>query len=256
MPCLAQFPNEFGFNNRPVSIADSYAHLTKRVATNLVPGQVGKGARRLLLGRLDTGKVFPLFINGDLVALANIEKIPSHEGRTPPGTECSYKISPDGPDRSRDQSIGRHPSRVPSFHGLAAHRAFEAAYLASRGHGLGAVINRATLAGSVMGFGHSALCARNSKQATASFKLGHCVFQTRPPGVESGLKGLNVRPSTPRLRDRNRLAVRNSLGCHHLPLSPRLGRCLSRFEPLGGCDWFSSSVPVRRLIVGEPSLCV
>jgi hypothetical protein len=104
MPCLAQLPNEFGFNNRPVSIADSYAHLTKRVATNLVPGQVGKGARRLLLGRLDTGKVFPLFINGDLVALANIEKIPSHEGRTPPGTECSYKISPDdltGPATNR-----------------------------------------------------------------------------------------------------------------------------------------------------------
>jgi hypothetical protein len=41
------------------------------------------------LGRLDTGKVFPLFINGDLVAFANIEKIPSHEGRTPPGAECS-----------------------------------------------------------------------------------------------------------------------------------------------------------------------
>ena len=89
MPCLAQFPNKFGFNNRPVSIADSNAHLTKGVATNLVPGQVGKGARRFLLGRLDTGKVFPLFINGDHVALANIEKIPSHEGRTPPGAECS-----------------------------------------------------------------------------------------------------------------------------------------------------------------------
>jgi hypothetical protein len=73
MPCLSQFPNEFGFNNRPVSIADSYAHLTKRVATNLVPGQVGK---ELLLGRLDTGEVFPLFINGDLIAFANIEKIP------------------------------------------------------------------------------------------------------------------------------------------------------------------------------------
>ena len=85
MPRLAQFPNEFGFNNRPVRIADSCAHLTKRVATNLVPGQVRKRARRLLLGGLDTGKVFPLFINGDFVALANIEKIPSHEGRTPPG---------------------------------------------------------------------------------------------------------------------------------------------------------------------------
>jgi hypothetical protein len=91
MPCLAQFPNEFGFNNRPVSIADSYAHLTKRVATNLVPGQVGKGARRLLLGRLDTRKVFP-FINGDLVALANIEKIPSHEGRTPVRTENLIRV--------------------------------------------------------------------------------------------------------------------------------------------------------------------
>jgi hypothetical protein len=97
MPCLVQFPNEFGFHNRPVSIANFYAHLTKRVTTNLVPGQVGKGARRFLLGRLDTGKVFPLFINGDLVALANIEKIPSHEGRTPPWTECSYKFSPDAP---------------------------------------------------------------------------------------------------------------------------------------------------------------
>jgi hypothetical protein len=47
-------------------IVDSYAHLTKRVATNLVSGHVRKGARRFLLGRLDTGKVFPLFINGDL----------------------------------------------------------------------------------------------------------------------------------------------------------------------------------------------
>jgi hypothetical protein len=38
------------------------------------------------LGRLDTGKVFPLFINGDLVALANIEKIPSHVRRAGTGS--------------------------------------------------------------------------------------------------------------------------------------------------------------------------
>jgi hypothetical protein len=138
--------------------------------------------------------------------------------------------------------MGRHPSRVPGFHRLAAHRAFEAAYLPSGGHGLGAVINRATLAESVMGFGHSALCARNSKQATACCQLG-------PPGVESCLKGVNVRPSTPRLGDRNWLAVRNSLGCHHLRHRPGLGAACPDLSHWADATGFVQRS--RRQIVGE-----
>jgi hypothetical protein len=46
------------------------------------------------LSSLDMREFFPLFINRDLVALANVEKIPLHELRTPPKAQCSYSISP------------------------------------------------------------------------------------------------------------------------------------------------------------------
>jgi hypothetical protein len=48
-------------------------------------------------------------------------------------------------DRLGDKTICRHPSKVPGFHGLAADRAFKAAYLASAGHGFDAVVNGAAL---------------------------------------------------------------------------------------------------------------
>jgi hypothetical protein len=66
----------------------------------------------------------------------------------------------------RDQAVSWHPSRIPVFHGRSAQQAFEAAYLASRGHGFRSVVNRAALTRSVMRFGHHILCAHNSKQAT------------------------------------------------------------------------------------------
>jgi hypothetical protein len=47
---------------------------------------------------------------------------------------------------------------------------------------------------------------------------------------------LSARPSMPRLRDQNRRAVRNSLGCYLLSLPPKLERCSSRIEPQGECD--------------------
>jgi hypothetical protein len=68
--------------------------------------------------------------------------------------------------RPCDQAVSWHPSRIPGFHGRTAQQAFEAAYLASGGHGFCSVVNRAALTRSVMRFGHRTLCARNSKQAT------------------------------------------------------------------------------------------
>ena len=68
--------------------------------------------------------------------------------------------------RPCDQAVSWHPSRIPVFHGRSAQQAFEAAYLASGGHGFCSVVNRAALTRSVMRFGHSTLCAHNSKQAT------------------------------------------------------------------------------------------
>jgi hypothetical protein len=62
-------------------------------------------------------------------------------------------------------------------------------------------------------------------------------------GAAGGSESPNARPSMPRLRDQDRLAVRNSLGCHLLPLPPRLGRCSSRFEPQGGCDRYRPAFP-------------
>jgi hypothetical protein len=94
VPCLAQFPNEFGLDYWPVTVSNLYSHVTKRFAADLVPSQVRKRARRFLLGSLDMREFFPLFINGDLVALANVEKIPLHELRTLPKALCSYSISP------------------------------------------------------------------------------------------------------------------------------------------------------------------
>jgi hypothetical protein len=94
VPCLAQFPNEFGLDYWPVTVSNLYSHVTKRFAADLVPSQVRKRARRFLLGSLDMREFFPLFINGDLVALTNVEKIPLHELRTLPKALCSYSISP------------------------------------------------------------------------------------------------------------------------------------------------------------------
>ena len=68
--------------------------------------------------------------------------------------------------RPCDQAVSWHPSRIPGFHGRTALQAFEAAYLASRGHGFCSVVNRAAPTRSVMRFGHHTLCAHNSKQAT------------------------------------------------------------------------------------------
>jgi hypothetical protein len=71
---LAQFPDEFGLDQWPVTVSNLYRHVTKWFATDLVPSQVRKRARRFLLSGLDMREFFPLFINGDLVALANVEK--------------------------------------------------------------------------------------------------------------------------------------------------------------------------------------
>ena len=94
MPRLAQFPDEFGLHHWPVTVSNLYRHVTKRFAADLVPSQVCKRARRFLLGSLDMREFFSLFINGDLVAFANVEKIPLHQLRTPPKAQCSYSISP------------------------------------------------------------------------------------------------------------------------------------------------------------------
>ncbi|WP_198027998.1 hypothetical protein [Bradyrhizobium murdochi] len=49
-----------------------------------------------------------------------------------------------------NQAEGRNPSGVPAFHRGPANRAFKAADLSARGHGFGAVINRAALARPMM----------------------------------------------------------------------------------------------------------
>jgi hypothetical protein len=64
------------------------------------------------------------------------------------------------PSWTGDEPISRHPSGVPILNGLAAHGAFEAADLALLYNMLTAVINRATLTGSITRrFGHSPICA-------------------------------------------------------------------------------------------------
>jgi hypothetical protein len=67
------------------------------------------------LGSLDMREFFPLFINGDLVTLANVEKIPRHELRTPPKAQCSLFDFAGHPDRTDNQAIGRNPGCVPIF---------------------------------------------------------------------------------------------------------------------------------------------
>jgi hypothetical protein len=56
------------------------------------------------------------------------------------------------PGWTGDEPISRHPSGVSILDGLAAHRAFKAADLASLFNVLAAVINRAAFTGSMTGF--------------------------------------------------------------------------------------------------------
>jgi hypothetical protein len=58
------------------------------------------------------------------------------------------------PSRTGDEPISRHPSRIPTFDGLAAHGAFKTADLARSYDVFAAVINRAASTGSMTRFGH------------------------------------------------------------------------------------------------------
>lgn len=58
-----------------------------------------------------------------------------------------------------DQPICRHPSGIPRLHGRAANAAIEAGDLAIWGHGLGAAVDGATFAGTVMRLLHAGLYA-------------------------------------------------------------------------------------------------
>jgi hypothetical protein len=78
MPGLPQLPRKLGLNDWPLTIADFYAHLAEGMAADLIPSKVSEGTRRFLLGSLDVGKFFPLFIDRDLIALANVEIVSPH----------------------------------------------------------------------------------------------------------------------------------------------------------------------------------
>jgi hypothetical protein len=114
----------------------------------------------------------------------------------------------------RDQAVSWHPSRIPVFHGRSAQQAFEAAYLASRGHGFRSVVNRAALTRSVMRFGHHILCAHNSKQATNQFQPGRPRDGRRKqesgrhekPGTNAGLIANIFQGSIMRTPDQHSLA--------------------------------------------------
>jgi hypothetical protein len=79
IPCRSQFPYEPGLYNRPGIVPDLYSHAAIGLAPNLVAHQIGKGMRGFLLGRFDMRKLKALFIRGDAVAIANVEKKPCHE---------------------------------------------------------------------------------------------------------------------------------------------------------------------------------
>jgi hypothetical protein len=70
-----------------------------------------------------------------------------------------------------NQPVGRHRSSVPRFQGRAADRAVESGDLPTGDYFLGATIDGAAPAGSVMRFEHADLCARKAKQATSKFDL-------------------------------------------------------------------------------------
>jgi hypothetical protein len=55
-------------------------------------------------------------------------------------------------DRATDQTVGRDPSRVPTFEGLSAYLALKAGDLAGLRHGFGTAIDRAACTGSMAAF--------------------------------------------------------------------------------------------------------
>jgi hypothetical protein len=79
MPGLPQLPRKLGLNDWPVTIADFYAHLAEGMAADLIPSKVSEGTRCFLLGSFHVGEFLALFIDRDLIALANVEIVSAHK---------------------------------------------------------------------------------------------------------------------------------------------------------------------------------
>src|SRR5437868_15292737 len=88
--------------------------------------------------------ILPLLTSAALMILAGGADSTGHLGRR---------------GRTGNQPVVGDPSRVPTFEGLPAYIALEAADLATVCHRLSAAINRAAFAGPVKRFSHASTCA-------------------------------------------------------------------------------------------------
>jgi hypothetical protein len=75
MRSRARLPYKLGFNNGPVTISHLNSHSGKRLAAKLIPHHIRKRAGRFLLRRQDVGQFHPLFIESDVIAVGDIEKV-------------------------------------------------------------------------------------------------------------------------------------------------------------------------------------
>ena len=90
MRSRARLPYKLGFNNGPVTISHLNSHSGKRLAAKLIPHHIRKRAGRFLLRRLDVRQFHPLFIESDVIAVGDIEKVSCHRRSTPRDAERSY----------------------------------------------------------------------------------------------------------------------------------------------------------------------
>ena len=75
----SHLPSKRSLNNGADAIANLNSHVAKGRPAHSVAGHVGEGFRRFLLSGLDVRQFHPLFIKGQLVAIADIEEVSLHQ---------------------------------------------------------------------------------------------------------------------------------------------------------------------------------
>ena len=89
MRSRARLPYKLGFNNGPVTISHLNSHSGNASLLNL-SRTISARSGRFLLRRLDVGQFHPLFIESDVIAVGDIEKVSCHRRSTPRDAERSY----------------------------------------------------------------------------------------------------------------------------------------------------------------------
>jgi hypothetical protein len=152
VPCLAQFPDEFGLDYWPVCL-EPVSSCDKKIRSRSCPEPGPQESAPLPHGQPRRAGVLFLLHQWRPCRPRECRKnTASWELRTPPESPMFLFDFAGHLDRTGNQAIGRNPSCIPIFQCRSADRTLKATDLSARGHVFGTLINRAALTGSVMRF--------------------------------------------------------------------------------------------------------